>query len=84
MVLLLARGVTPKLCCSAGFYINLCTIHFYDFFAKYRNLTKNIASEKVVVESLQSEPLAKRLRPALKNRENILCCDFDVRAFSIR
>ena len=28
----------------AGFYINLCTIHFYGLFAKYGSLAKHIAS----------------------------------------
>ena len=56
------KGCDPKLRCSAGCYINLCTIHFYDKFAKYRNLAKNIASEKVVVDSLQPKALAKSLR----------------------
>ena len=27
------KGCDPKLCYLADFYINLSTIHFYDFFA---------------------------------------------------
>ena len=45
-MVLLTRYVTQKLCWSAGSYINLCTIHFYDLFANYQNLAKNIASGK--------------------------------------
>ena len=57
------KGVTRKLCYVAGFYINLCTIHFFDQFASYRNLAKNTASEKMEVNSLQPKALAKSLRP---------------------
>ena len=62
-------GVTQKLCYSAGFYINLSTIKFYDLFAKYRNLSQNIASKKMVAESLQSKALANGLRQPLEKRE---------------
>ena len=34
------KGCDPKLCNSAEFCINLCTIHFYDLFAKYRSLNE--------------------------------------------
>ena len=56
-------GVTQKLCYSAGLHISLCTIHFYDYFAKYRNLAKNVASGKMEVVSIHPKALAKSLRP---------------------
>ena len=53
-VVLPTRNVTQKLCFSAGFYINLCTIHFYDLFAKYRNSTNHNAPGNKALEDLQS------------------------------
>ena len=61
-----------KLYYSEEFCINLCLIHSYDLFAKYRNLTKNTVSWKMVVESLQFKVLAQTFRPPLKKREKIL------------
>ena len=68
-MVLLKRGVTQKSCYSAAFYINLCTIHFYNYFAKYRNLVKNIASGKIVVDSPDLKALANSLRPRLAKGE---------------
>ena len=47
------KDVTNKFFFSAGFYITLCTIHFYDLFAKYQNSMKNTASGKKIVNKLQ-------------------------------
>ena len=70
-MVLVTKYVIQKLCYSVGFYINLCTIYFYDLFAKYRNVTKNIASGKMVEEILQSQALAKSLRlPLAKHEKN--------------
>ena len=57
-----SRGVRPKkLNHLAGYHINLCTSHFNDLFAKYRNSTKNAASGKKVVDGLQYTAVAIRL-----------------------
>ena len=49
----------------------LC-MQFYDLFAKYRNLTKNITSGKMVVEILLSKALAKSLKLLSEKRDKIL------------
>ena len=47
---------------SSILQLNLCAIHFYDWFAKYGKSTKNIGSSKKVVEGLQSTAVAASLR----------------------
>ena len=46
-------------------YINLCTTHFFDLFAKCENFTKNITSWKKVEEGVQSTAMTTSLKPAL-------------------
>ena len=52
------KGCDPKFCYLAGFYINLCSIHFCDSLSSYRNRTKDIASAKIIVESLHFTTMA--------------------------
>ena len=66
VVALRTRCVIQNLCYSVGFYINLCTIHFYDLLAKHQNTTKNVVSGKKVVKSPHSTARAKVQQVSMK------------------
>ena len=57
--------MTRKMFYLAGFYINLCTIHFFELFVKYLNSTKTAAAGKKLAVGIQSTALAISLRPKL-------------------
>ena len=74
------RGVTQKMCSSAGIYINQCTIYSYDFLQNFK-IPRKILHQENLVESFHSKTMAIFLIPHLEKRQRAFA--YDVRAFDI-